>query len=46
MMGAPFTIAHVMATKVRPAGANDIAMWNHYVVGVPLVADRKPQLWT
>ncbi|VWC92279.1 hypothetical protein BCO18430_03330 [Burkholderia contaminans] len=38
MVVAPFTVAHVMATNAHPAGVTDIVMWNHYVVGIPLVA--------
>lgn len=34
---SPWIIEHVMASPTGPSGVTEAAMWNHYVVGVPLV---------
>lgn len=35
---SPWMIAHVMASRTSPAGVAGTAMWDHYVVGLAVVA--------
>jgi hypothetical protein len=37
VIASPWIIKHVMATPSAPGGVTEIAMWNHYAVGLGVV---------